>query len=81
MATIQTQTLGAAPIVRRRTATWPSRVVAYFDFSQWGGGFARATGNGPGAVCINHRQGIMADIQTGRVYCDSRFISNEGAQE
>lgn len=67
------ETIGMAPIVCRRTATFPSRVVPYFDFTQWGGGFSRATGNGPGAVCINHKDGIMANIQSGRVYRDSRF--------
>ena len=69
--------IGAAPIVRRRTSTFPSRVAGYFDFTQWGGGFSRVANQGPGAVCINHAEGIMADIQTGRVYRDSRFIKGQ----
>lgn len=67
---MQTETLGHAPIVRRRT--FSSRMAHYFDFTQWGGGFMR-TGNGPGAVILNHSSGIVADVQTGRVYIDIRF--------
>jgi hypothetical protein len=60
-----------AKIVKRWTPTWPSRKVAYFDFSPWGGGYVRATGNGPGAIHLGN--GLMANIQTGRVYSDARF--------
>jgi hypothetical protein len=64
-------TLGQAKIVRRRTPTWPSRMASYWDFTPWGGGFMR-TGQGPGAVVL---QGdVLADMRTGRVYRDARFV-------
>lgn len=69
---METETLGHAPIVRRRTGTFPSRMMHYFDFTQWGGGLMRM-GRGPGAVILNHSSGVVADIQTGRVYVDNRF--------
>lgn len=67
---MQTETLGHAPIVQRRTSH--SRMAHYFDFTQWGAGFIR-TGNGPGAVILNRSSGTVADVQTGRVYVDIRF--------
>lgn len=69
-----TTTIGRAPVVRRWTPTWPSRKARYFDFSQWGGGYLRADNNGPGAIVLDRSCGILADIQTGRVYTDDRFI-------
>lgn len=69
-----TKTLGVAPIVRRRTPTWPSRVASYFDLTQWGGGYVR-TGQGPGAVVLGGS--VLADIRTGRVYTDHRFPQTE----
>ncbi len=67
------ESLGHAPIVRRRTATFPSRMRAYFDCTAWGAGFFPASGVGPGAVVLNHRTGVCMDMQSGRVYRDSRF--------
>ncbi len=67
------ETVGAAKIVRRRTPTFPSRVASYFDFTPWGGGYLRATNNGPGAIVLP--SGLCADIQTGRVYRDARFAT------
>lgn len=64
-------TIGYAKLVRRRTATFPSRIALYFDFSPWGGGYLRATNNGPGAIILANE--ICADIQSGRVYHDARF--------
>lgn len=64
-------TIGIAKIVKRHTPTWPSRIVPYFDFTPWGAGYLRATNNGPGAIVL--KGDILADIQTGRAYRDSRF--------
>lgn len=64
-------TIGYAKIVRRRTPTFPARTAVYFDFTPFGGGYLRATNNGPGAVVL--KPGVCADIRTGRVYTDSRF--------
>lgn len=66
----QQQTLGFAKVVRRRTATFPSRMASYFDFTPWGGGYMRLT-SAPGAVVL--KAGICADIRSGRVYTDARF--------
>ena len=64
-------TVQYAMLVRRRTATFPSRVALYFDFTPWGGGYLRATNNGPGAIVL--ADGLCADTRTGRVYHDARF--------
>lgn len=60
-----------APVVRQRTATFPSRMARYFDCGQWGSGYFR-TGQGPGAVVLN-AMGVMLNIQTGEIYNDVRF--------
>jgi hypothetical protein len=65
------KTLGFAKIIQRRTPTFPTRWASYFDFSPWGGGYMRTANQGPGAVVLS--PGTCADIQTGRVYLDSRF--------
>lgn len=67
--------IGHAPIVRRRTASFPSRMESYFDCSQWGGGFLRIRNAGPGAVILRHSDGVMLNRQTGTVYTDSRFAN------
>lgn len=64
-----------APIVKRWTPTWPSRKVSYFDFSAFGGGYLRAANNGPGAIVL--ASGVCANIQTGEVYGDSRFVESQ----
>lgn len=53
-----------APIVRRRTPTFPSRMVSYFDFTKWGGGYMRI-GQGPGAVRLPG--GLLANMQSGAI--------------
>lgn len=73
------ETLSHARIVNRRTSTFPSRVAPWFDWTPWGGGFTRASNVGPGAFVIDSQRGIMGDMQTGRVYSDSRFKSKGGA--
>jgi len=73
------ETLGHARIVRRRTATFPSKMCSYFDWSPWGAGFTRAQNVGPGAFVIDHGRGIMGDLQTGRVWIDSRMVNKEQA--
>lgn len=67
--------IGLAPIVRRRTASFPSRMECYFDCSQWGGGFLRIRNAGSGAVILRHSDGAMLDLQSGAVYLDSRFAN------
>ncbi len=69
------ETIGFAKCVNRQAPTFPPRRKLYFDFSPWGGGFLQATGNGPGAVVLS--SGVCGDIQTGRVYSDSRFSKQE----
>jgi hypothetical protein len=64
-------TIGVAKIVKRHAATFPSRLARYFDFTPWGGGYAKVDNVGSGAIVL--RDGVCADIQTGRVYKDSRF--------
>lgn len=64
------QTIGHAPVVRRRTATFPSRLASYFDLTQWGGGYMRVTGV-PGAAVI--KGDILVDLRSGEVYRDARF--------
>lgn len=71
------ETLGVAPIVRRRTCTFPSRMASYWDLGAWGGGFMRCR-DAPGAVVIDHAKGTMFDMRTGRVYLDSRFATVKG---
>ena len=66
----QQETLGFAKVVRRRTATFPSRMASYFDFTPWRGGYMRVT-SAPGGVVL--APGICADIRSGRVYRDARF--------
>jgi len=61
-----------ARIVKRRTPTFPSRISPYYDCTPWGGGFIRATNNGPGAVVLNNK-GEVLNLQTGEVYTDDRF--------
>lgn len=68
-------TIGTAKIVRRWTPTFPSRKVSYFNFTPWGGGYLRASNNGPGAIVL--KDDVLADIQTGRVYRDARFSRRE----
>lgn len=65
-----------APVVRRRTSTWPSRMANYFDCTQWGGGYFRL-GGGPGAVILNGQNGTMLDMRSGEVYHDERFKATE----
>lgn len=65
-------TVSLAPIVRRRTPTWPTRWANYFDCTQWGGGYMRI-GSGPGAAVLNSTTGATMNIQNGTVYIDERF--------
>lgn len=75
--TFEREAIGHAPIVRRRTSTFPSRMALYWDLTPWGAGFMRASNAGQGACIINHREGIMFNMQTGHVYRDSR-LANKG---
>ncbi len=77
---MQQNIIGRAPIVQRRTHTFPSRNAQYFDCTQWGGGFTRVTG-AAGAVVLDHARGILLDLRTGSVFTDSRFgtEANKGA--
>ena len=63
-----------APIVQRRTSTWPSRMASFFDCSQWGGGLTRLN-DAPGAIVLNRATGMMLNIRTGEIYTDARFAS------
>lgn len=72
MQTATNQTPVYAPMVRRRTASFPSRMASYFDCTQWGAGFFRP---GHGAVILRHADGLMLDLSSGRVYSDSRFVN------
>lgn len=62
--------LGVAPIVRRRSSTFPCRMTSYFDLTQWRGGFMRVTG-APGSAVLPG--GVTFDMRTGVVSRDSRF--------
>lgn len=64
-------TIGYAKIIKARTATFPSRMAHYFDFSEFGGSRVKL-GAGPGAIVLR-ADGTLADLQTGRVYYDPRF--------
>lgn len=65
-----------APVISRRTATWPTRMARYFDCTQWGGGYHRLQA-ARGAVVLNRTNGTMLDIDTGEVYVDERFIETK----
>lgn len=64
-----------APMVRRRTPTWPTKWAGYFDCTQWGSGYIRRS-QSPGAVRL---QGdTLLDIRTGEVYqqtCQEKIMS------
>lgn len=75
--TFEREDIGRAPIVRRRTASFPSRMAHYWDLTQWGAGFMR-TNAPPCAVIIGHAAGLIFDPSRGLVYRDSRFANRKG---
>jgi hypothetical protein len=62
-----------APVVRRRSHTFPSRIAGYFDCTKWGGGYYRVANQPRGATVLN-KKGECLDLQTGEVYLDARFV-------
>ena len=62
-----------APVVRRRTPSFPTRFASYFDCTKWGSGFFRVANQGPGAAVLN-KAGHLLNLQTGEVYLDERFV-------
>lgn len=67
-----TSTKVYAPMVRRRTPTFPSKGASYFDCTRWGAGYMRV-GGGPGAAILDDK-GHCLDLRTGEVYVDKRFV-------
>lgn len=53
-----------APIVRRRTPTFPTRWANYFDLTKWGGGYIKC-GSGPGAIDLPN--GMRCELRSGTV--------------
>lgn len=68
--------LGVAPVVRRQMASFPKRVAHYFDLTQWGAGYLRVVTMPGGAVLPG---GLLLDMQTGKVWLDSRFADDDSA--
>lgn len=62
--------IGMAPITHRRSPTFPFRKTAYWDATQWGGGYIRC-GCSSGAAVI--KGNTLIDLRTGEVYKDGRF--------
>lgn len=68
--TFHNERLGFAPITHRRSSRFPFPKAAYWDVTQWGGGFIRC-GCSAGAVVI--KGNTLLDLRTGEVYKDDRF--------
>ena len=64
-----------APVVTRRTPTFPSRNARYFDCTKYGSGYHRVN-TVPGA-CVLNQQGLMLDLRTGEIYTDERFKTSQ----
>lgn len=64
-----------APVVIRRSASWPCAKGPYYDLTAWKAGYVRKT-NLPGAIVMpGNKEGMMLDLATGEVYKDTRFAT------